>query len=241
MDIRALHAWPEDVAHARVIQEKLRVQVKPERLRSLPQTIAGAVVDSNSSDDRVYASVVVVDANSFGVLETVTHVEAARFPYLPGLLSFRELPVLLGAFQKLKTAPEAVIINRHGDAHPLRVGMASHLGVWLQIPTVGCLSALLTGTPQSVPRDQGGMAPILDETNGEVIGLSVRTRAGAHPVFVSSGHLITLSESGALVVAQSIGRRIPMALRLAQMQALKLRNAVKTLDPETAALLKGSR
>lgn len=238
MRVEPLHAWPQSIQDARALQERLRNNVTTSRLKMVPRAVAGVAVESDHGDERLFVAVVVVDASTFAVLDQATHVRVPEFPILPGFRSFRDVPPIVEAFKRLKHTPDVVMINRQGFAHPMRFGVACHLGLWLRLPTVGCAPTLLTGAPQPLPQTQGAMAPILDEDTGEMLSMGIRTRADAEPMFVSVGHQITLPEAGALVLAQSMGRRMPMAMKLAHMAAIKLRHSVKGLDPEMAALLK---
>ncbi|MEW5849543.1 MAG: endonuclease V [Myxococcota bacterium] len=238
MHIQELHAWPTTIAEAKKVQLRLRANVRPAPLQRVPRTVAGALVAQYKDDERLYAVVVVTDANSMRVLETVTHVAPARFPYVPGYLSFREMPPLLDAFKRLRTVPDVVISDRHGLAHPRRLGLASHLGLWLGVPTVGCCPTLLIGEAHPAAREQGATAPLLDEETGELVGLALRTRAGVNPVYVSTGHMVTLPEAAAVVLAQSRGRRMPEPLRLAHQRCVQLRKSVVALDPSTQELIR---
>ncbi|MBI5495729.1 MAG: endonuclease V [Deltaproteobacteria bacterium] len=245
MKIPPLHPWPQSVPEATRLQEELRAQLLPGRLRGMPRTVAGAIVDFDKGDDRLYTAVVVVDSSSFEVVEVATRTTVATFPYLPGYLSFREIPPLVDAFSGLTHAPDLVVVNRHGHAHPRRIGMACHLGLWLQVPVLGVCPQLLMGEPPRVPKEPGSSSPLVDENNGELVGMAVRTRLGAPPVYVSVGRGMTLPEAAALTLALCRGRRMPEPLRLAQREAARLRGSVRNLalDPEIAALVrnKGAR
>ena len=129
---------------------------------------------------------VVVEAETFEVIERVGLAAPAKFPYVPGLLSFREAPALLEAFDRLKTRPDVVLCDGQGIAHPRRLGIASHLGLWLDLPTVGCAKSRLCGKYDEPGPDRGDRSPLVDK--GEVIGAVLRTRAEVAPLFVSPGH-----------------------------------------------------
>jgi deoxyribonuclease V len=137
-----------------------------------------------------------------------------EFPYVPGLLSFREIPVLLRALAKLKQAPDLLFCDGHGYAHPRRMGLASHLGILLDTPAIGCAKSLLLGEYGRLAQGAGSSAPLRDpKAGGEVIGKAVRTRRGTHPIYVSQGHRVTLETAVRLTLAVSDGYRIPRPTR----------------------------
>jgi deoxyribonuclease V len=137
-----------------------------------------------------------------------------RFPYIPGLLSFREIPVLLAALGKLKDLPDVLFCDGQGVAHPKRLGLAAHLGVILDRPTVGCAKSLLIGTHGVLPEGAGNWVPLRDEkAGGECIGAALRTRTGVNPVFVSQGDRVSLETAIRLTLAVSDGYRIPRPTR----------------------------
>jgi deoxyribonuclease V len=168
--------------------------------------------------DRVRAAVVVLSFPDLEIVETVVREGACRFPYVPGLLTFREGPVLLRCFRALRTDPDAVVCDGQGIAHPRRIGLATHLGILLDLPTIGCAKSLLFGDYREPPLERGGRAPIL-EPGGEVIGCALRTRTATRPVFVSQGHRITLDRSVEILLRVSPRYRIPEPIRLADRMA----------------------
>jgi deoxyribonuclease V len=236
--ITKLHDWPKAMKHAKALQEELRGRVEARPLHRRLRVVAGAVVVQDRGADRLFAAAVAVHADTLEVVETASHVGPATFPMVPGFLAFREVPVLLEALAKLRVTPDLVISDRHGYAHPRRLGMASHLGLWLGVPTVGCCPQLVMGEARPVRSEPGSTSPVVDEENGEVVGMAVRTAAGADPLYVSVGHLVTLPEAAALVMAQCKLKRLPPCLRAAYLLTVRLRRAVASLDPETAALLR---
>ena len=138
-------------------------------------------------------------------------------PYIPGLLSFRELPCILGAFDKLKQRPELVMVDGQGIAHPRRLGIASHLGLWLDLPTIGCAKSILRGNYDKdvLGEEPGSWVPLIDTRKKEVLGAALRTRARVNPMFISLGHRISLETSIRYVVACSKGYRLPEPTRQA--------------------------
>jgi deoxyribonuclease V len=143
------------------------------------------------------------------------------FPYVPGLLSFREIPPLLEAYAKLRTTPDAVILDGQGFAHPRRIGFASHFGLWIDRPTIGCAKSLLIGTHRQLGEEKGDATHLLDKQ--EIIGMAVRTRKRAKPVFVSVGHRIDLASSVRLVLQTCRGYRLPETTRQAHLLVNELR------------------
>jgi deoxyribonuclease V len=137
-----------------------------------------------------------------------------RFPYVPGLLSFREIPVLLAALKKLKQLPDLLFCDGQGYAHPRRMGLATHLGILLDRPTIGCAKSILIGKHGDLPAKAGSWVALTDaKAGGETIGAAVRTRDGVNPIYVSQGHCVSLKTAIALTLAVSDGKRIPRPTR----------------------------
>jgi deoxyribonuclease V len=156
------------------------------------------------------------------LLEEVWALRKTTFPYIPGYLSFREAPALIAALKRLKTPPDLVLVDGQGIAHPRRMGIASHLGLLLNVPTVGCAKSRLIGRYQEPGPKKGDWSPLL--TNGEVVGAVLRTRQGVKPLFVSPGHRITLPESIKIVQACTRTFRLPEPLRRADHLSKILKN-----------------
>lgn len=188
MDITRLHDWDLSPTRAIALQRELasRVDLTPP-LGPLAR-VAGADISYNLYSPTVYASVVVLSWPDGALLEARDVVRDVAFPYVPGLLSFRELPPLLEAFAQLETVPDLVVADGQGVAHPRRLGVAAHLGLWLGIPCVGCGKSRLCGTFAEPPAERGGRSPLMD--GDERIGTVLRTRAKVSPLYVSPGHLI---------------------------------------------------
>ena len=182
----------------------------PEGLR----LVGGADVSFNRFGSTFWGGVVVCDAaDGFRPVDSAVARMEVDFPYIPGLLAFREVPVLAEAFGRLRVRPEVLLADAHGTAHPRRFGSAAHLGVALEFPAVGCAKSLLCGEVEEPGPRRGAWTPVVLE--GEVVGAALRTRAGVKPVFVSPGHRSDLPSALALVLRCAPRWRIPEPLRLA--------------------------
>jgi deoxyribonuclease V len=221
---RELHPWEVTPEEAREIQNRLRGEVRVEPLDvEAVQTVAGADLSFDKGSETVFAGIVVLRLPSLEVVEEVGVKTVSRFPYVPGLLSFRETPPSLEAWEKLRAPPDALICDGQGLAHPRRFGIASHLGVLLDRPTVGCAKRILTGRHGPVGEAPGDWAPLVDR--GETVGAALRTRAGVTPVFVSVGHRCDLPSALALVRRCVGPTRVPETTRRAHEFVNRLRRA----------------
>jgi deoxyribonuclease V len=167
---------------------------------------------------RSRAAIVVVSFPQLEPLETVARDTATTFPYIPGLLSFREIPPILGAWKMLRTVPDLILCDSHGTAHPRGLGMASHLGIMLGMPSIGCAKSHLFGSYEEPGPEREERSPVTGRT-GRVIGSVLRTRTGVRPVYVSPGHMIDLRTSIRFILACSPKYRIPVPLRMAHRAA----------------------
>lgn len=216
-----LHRWDVTPAEAREIQLGLRHRV--ERHDRIPRLrrVAGADVALELAEPggwrrghgRAFAGVVVYRFPEMEELERVSADRPLRFPYVPGLLSFREIPALLAAFERLRHAPDLIFCDGQGYAHPRRFGIACHLGLLLDRPAIGVAKSLLVGEYREPAASAGSSAPLLDRETGEVLGAVLRTRKGAGPVFVSQGHRISLDRAVELTMAVCDGYRLPRPIR----------------------------
>jgi len=215
MKYRDLHSWDVTPEEARQLQNELRSQVIPTDRFGTINTVAG--VDIGFKKDIALASVVVLRFPELQVVDSVVTESPVRFPYIPGLLSFREIPPLLTAFTALQTEPDLVIVDGQGIAHPRRFGLASHLGLILDKPTIGCAKSRLWGRYEEPDSEQGAYTYLIDK--GEVIGAAVRTRANVRVVYVSIGHQISLDSARVWVLACCRGYRLPETTRYAHNAA----------------------
>jgi deoxyribonuclease V len=219
--IKDLHPWIVTPREAVNIQITMRDKVVTLAPRHEIRIVAGADVSYSKTTKTCFASVVVVDLQEMRVLDHAHHVSLCSFPYIPGLLTFREGPPLLAAISKLSIAPHAVIFDGQGQAHPRGMGVAAHLGLFIELPTVGCAKTRLVGTHEEVGPRTGDYVPL--KRDELVIGAVVRTRRNVKPVYVSPGHLMDFKNAIELVMKSCSGFRIPEPLRLAHLHANDLR------------------
>jgi len=225
------HRWEVTPAEARKIQEELRTHWKGEDEFGPIRSVAGLDASFVLTGSQALKKPIgrwnrLRDANQaigcvvmyrFPEMEEIQRAYAILpldFPYVPGLLSFREIPVLLAALRKLSAMPDLLFCDAHGYAHPRRMGLASHLGVVLDLPSIGCAKSLLIGTHKTLAQKAGNWTPLIDEkAGGEQIGAVVRTRTGVRPIYVSQGHRVSLESSIRLTLAVTDGYRIPRPTR----------------------------
>ncbi|MFJ5884931.1 endonuclease V [Kitasatospora cineracea] len=208
--------WPATAEAARAEQERLRplvVPEGPEPPRRPGTLIAGVDVAYDDERDVVAAAAVLLDYATLDVVEQSTAVGRVAFPYLPGLLAFRELPAVLDALARLTRTPDLVVCDGYGLAHPRRLGLASHLGVHTGLPTLGIAKNPFTFTHQPPGDRRGDWSPLLD--GPETVGRALRTRQGVKPVFLSVGHRIGLDEATAVTLALTPSYRLPETTRRA--------------------------
>ncbi|MCK4376278.1 MAG: deoxyribonuclease V [Candidatus Brocadiae bacterium] len=221
MRVRKLHDWQLSPAEARRLQAQLAPQVE---LRPLPRRItlvAGADLAVSRELGMLFATVLVFRYPEMELVEQAGARDRASFPYVPGLLTFREGPALLKAFARLRQAPDVVIFDGQGLAHPRRLGLACHMGLWLGLPTVGCAKSRLIGEHERPGLAKGDSAPLLDK--GEQIGVVLRTRDGVKPTFVSPGHLADFATSEKMVLDCCRRFRLPEPTRQAHMAVGRLK------------------
>ena len=216
-----LHPWDLDAAAARELQRELAERVILDRPLAPYETIGGADVSYNKRSTTLYAAVVVLRADTLEVIDRAGVVAEAKFPYVPGLLSFREAPPVIEAFEQLSVRPEVLMCDGQGIAHPRRLGLASHLGLWLEMPTIGCAKSHLFGEHEEPGPTRGQWSPMTD--GDETIGAVLRTRDRIKPLFVSPGHLCDLEGAIAAVLASTRGYRLPTTTRMAHQYVNELR------------------
>lgn len=208
--------WRVTPKEAIALQKELRERVRLEPLGFTPRHIGGCDVSMNRFAKEGFAGFVTLTYPELELLDHAVVKEEIPFPYIPGLLSFREIPMLLQAWEKLERKPEVLIADGIGIAHPRRLGIASHLGILLDIPTVGCAKSVLTGVYEEPPNEPGAFTYLYDaKHHDEIIGAALRTKLNVKPVFVSAGHKITLEDSLELVRNSIRKYRLPEETRLA--------------------------
>ncbi len=207
------HSWELTESEARCLQRELAAKVVKEDRFGEMRFVAGTDVAYDKYSDQLVAAVVVLEVDTFEVVETVIAESYAQFPYIPGLFSFRELPPLIKAFGQLNTAPDLVVCDGQGYAHPRRFGLACHLGVIFDLPTIGCGKTRLTGEFQPPNMTRGATAPLID--NEEIIGCVLRTQDSINPVYVSLGHRVSLPTACRWVLKLSSRFRLPETTRQA--------------------------
>ena len=221
MNIPLLHPWKVSPREAIRIQEDLRQKLRLRAAKISLRTIAAGDVAYSRTNDMTYAVFLLFSYPDLTILERGSAQGRASFPYIPTLLTFREAPVLLESFSKLKIKPDLILIDGQGIAHPRSMGIAAHLGILLGLPSIGCAKSRLLGTYEEPAMDRGNAVPLINE--GRTVGMVVRTRTGVKPVYVSSGHKIDMDTSVQIVLSLCRGYRIPEPLRQAHIFVNQLR------------------
>lgn len=215
--IKNLHPWNLTPAQAKELQKALAGRVRLLPMRKQPQFVAGLDCAFNQSQTTIFAGAVVFSFPQLNWIETAQAALPLEFPYVPGLLSFREIPVCLEAVRKLQTPADLFLIDGQGIAHPRRLGLASHLGLFLNRPTIGCAKSRLIGIFDTPGSQKGQFSWLYDGT--DKIGAVVRTRSGVKPLFVSPGHLCSFQDAIAYTLACCTKYRLPEPARLAHQAA----------------------
>jgi deoxyribonuclease V len=219
MKALSLHEWDVSPSEAVAIQQELAGRVVTEGDPHSVALVAGVDVAVGGRDNTRpgRGAAVVLGYPELRPVEQCLNQQDVAFPYIPGLLSFREIPVLLPALAGLRHQPDLLVVDGQGRAHPRRIGLASHLGLLLDIPTIGCAKSRLTGRFENLGEERGSLAQLRDR--GEVVGVAVRTRRGVNPVYVSVGHKISLSAAVEWILRLTRGYRLPEPTRLADQAA----------------------
>jgi deoxyribonuclease V len=236
MQVRDLHSWNMSYSQAAELQKRLAGKVRLVPLKKQPKIIAGIDCAFSKDGKKIIAAVVVLKPPDFAPVETAFALRKVTFPYIPGLLSFREAPVCIAAVQKLKTTPEIFIIDGQGIAHPRRLGLAAHLGLFFDKPTIGCAKSRLTGFFEDPPLEKGAYSLLKDkkgvkydtqhairDTQYETIGAAVRTRTNVKPLFISVGNKCLLKDAIKITLRCATKYRLPEPTRLAHQLVGKLR------------------
>ena len=240
--MKNLHSWNLSYSQAIELQKSLATKVQFTPYRTNPKLVAGLDCALSKDGQRILAAVVVLQwtqtteslwgpvtaTPEFRLIETENAAQKVTFPYIPGLLSFRESPVCLAAVQKLKNQPDVFIIDGQGIAHPRRLGLAAHLGLFFDKPTIGCAKSRLTGTYEEPSPEKGAYTLLKDKRskpNGQydIIGAVLRTRTNVEPIFVSIGNKCMLEDAIRITLACTTKYRLPEPTRLAHQTVSKLK------------------
>jgi deoxyribonuclease V len=222
-----LHRWDVTPAEARALQLEWREHLELRDRTSRIRCVAGVDVAFDPpgrptwKNGEAIAGVVVFSYPDWEDLECAAARRPLTFPYVPGLLSFREIPAILAALEQLREAPDLIFCDGQGYAHPRRFGLACHLGVLLDMPTIGCAKSRLIGEHREPARSAGAWTPLDDQ--GERIGAVLRTREGSRPMYISSGHRVSLESAVALTLEAGDGKRVPRPTRRADRYVAQIK------------------
>jgi len=220
--------WPKTYQEAVVLQEELCQRVRLVPLPRQPRLVAGADAICNRADTRIFGAVAVYRYPELELIEEAGVAGECPFPYRTGLLSFREVPILAAALAQLKERPDVVLVDGQGIAHPRGLGLATHLGLVADIPTIGVAKSRLVGIGEEPALAAGSYNHLI--LKGKIVGLILRTRTGIKPLYVSPGHRITLPECLHITLGCVTKYRIPLPVRQADLLSRRLRR----LDPDEA-------
>lgn len=220
-----MHAWDITPKEAVAVQKELRESVRIGPLEATPRLVAGCDISANRFSNEIFGGFVVMSWPTLETVQVVSVHETARFPYIPGLLSFREIPALLDAWERIADKPDLVFVDGAGIAHPRRIGIAAHLGVLLGVPTIGCAKSLLTGLYDEPGTEAGSRTPLWDRKREEIIGTVLRTKRNVKPLFISPGHRVGIEQSADLVLEATRGYRLPEPTRRAHEAMNEARRA----------------
>ena len=218
-----LSSWPKTYQEAVAIQEELRQRVLLTPLPRLPRLVAGADAITDRADRRILGAIAVYSYPDLELVEEATAAGECPFPYRTGLLSFREIPILAAAWGRLRSRPEVILVDGQGIAHPRGLGLASHLGLVLDVPTIGAAKSRLVGAGEEPKPAAGSSSPLIYQ--GKQVGFILRTQKGIRPLYLSPGHLITLEESRTITLGCVTKYRIPQPLRQADQLTRRLKTA----------------
>jgi deoxyribonuclease V len=212
-----LHPWKVTPQQGLKIQKELANQIEQKNRLKTPQWIAGADISLTMKSKEAFAGIVVLNASTLEIVDEYFIKGKIEFPYIPGLLSFREAPLLLRLFKKVSPAPQLIFFDGQGIAHPRKLGLASHMGLFLNCPTIGCAKSRLTGTFRE-PGLKKGCRSRLKDKNNKTLGAVLRTRENCKPIFVSVGNQIDLETAVRWTLKCTTRYRIPEPTRLAHIR-----------------------
>ena len=214
--------WPRTYQEAVALQETLRGQVRLIPLPYPPRFVAGADAICDRADKKIYGAMVVFTYPELELVEEAGAADVCPFPYRTGLLSFREVPILAAAYKRLQQKPDVILVDGQGIAHPKGLGLATHLGLVLEVPTIGVAKSRLLGSGEEPEQDAGAASPLIYQ--GKEVGVMLRTQKGRKPFYLSVGHRITLAESQEIVMRCVQRYRSPEPLRQADQLSRRLRS-----------------
>lgn len=215
MRVRQIHRWDLSPSEAIEVQNELSRIVSTVNDVGIVERVAG--VDTSVRGDQMRAAVVILSFPDFDLFEVSVAERKPPFPYVPGLLSFREAPAVLEAFERIRVEPDLIMVDGQGIAHPRRFGIAAHVGVILDKPTIGVAKSRLVGRHDEVGAEPGSTAYLYDDN--DIIGIALRTRARSRPIYVSVGHKLDLETSLHYVLSSLRGHRLPEPIRQAHLTA----------------------
>ncbi len=236
MKAQHLHSWQMTPDQAKRVQRELAVMVSRRNEFDAVRLVAGVDISAPNAAGLARAAVIVLSYPELAPVERKVVTKEVTFPYVPGLLSFRESPLIIAACEDLEATPDLILVDGQGIAHPRRLGLASHLGLLWDKPTIGCAKSRLCGEHKMVSAEPGSYAEITD--NGEVIGAVLRTKAGVAPLYISIGHKVDLETAISWVVRCCRGQRLPEPTRLAHLAASGHLEVAKPAETQTQMRLR---
>lgn len=210
-----------DPQRAKDLQQKLQKKNSLQPLNSELQYIAGADISFDRGSDVLHAAIIILELDTLTPVARSLESDSTSFPYIPGLLAFREIPVLLKAWNQLNQKPDLLLLDGHGIAHPRRMGIATHFGIEVNYPTIGCAKNILTGTHGELGIEKGDKADLIDDN--EKVGIVLRSRRNVNPVYVSPGHKCSFGDAYEIMMQLLTKYKLPKTTRLAHQWANKLR------------------
>lgn len=220
-----LHNWNLTCGEARLLQAELAAQVRFTPIRKKPGSVAGIDCAFSKDGKRIAAAVIVMNFPQLEVIEVKTATAEVTYPYIPGLLSFREAPVCIKAAQKIENTPDVFLIDGQGIAHGRKLGLASHLGLFFDKPTIGCAKSRLIGEYDQPGKEKGSNSPLIYKD--EQVGAAVRTRTNVKPLFISVGNKCTLDFAIKITLACAKKYRLPEPTRIAHQTVTKLKSVLR--------------
>jgi deoxyribonuclease V len=224
LKVEALHPWPTTSKEAIALQRELAGRILLTPIPAGVSLLAGLDISISHGGSHLFAGVVVWDRRLRTVVETQVVRVACAFPYVPGLLSFREIPGVIEVVRRLETRPDVFLFDGQGLAHPRRIGLASHAGLWLGVPTVGCAKSRLCGVHREPGLRRNSAARLM--LDGEQVGVVLRTRDGVKPLYISPGHLCDLASARRIALSAATRFRLPEPTRLAHQLVTRAKMGV---------------